>query len=178
MSSNDISQIAVAGLKVGINGLKPAIEAAKALSGRSDEEIAHFLFSTLKEKNYIPAPAREEYRQAFLREYKKAMGEKVTEERRGLSIKILGPGCPACRSLEQTVMALVAELGLPADIEHVQDIKEITRMGVMATPALMINDDLKALGHSPGKDRLKKWLLECSAIPSVRKSDETITKNP
>jgi len=163
MSSDEIIQIAVAGLKVGINGLKPAIEAAKALQGRPDEEIAQFLFATLKGKNYIPDPVQEEYRQAFLREYKKAMGETVTEEKGGLTIRILGPGCPSCHTLEQMVMAVVAELSLPAEIEHVTDIKEINRLGVMATPSLMINDELKASGHAPSKDKLKKWLLQSTA---------------
>ena len=163
MSNEEIIQIAVAGLKVGISGLKPAIEAAKDLQGRPDEEIAQFLFSNLKAKNYIPAPVQEEYRQAFLREYKKALGEKVAEERRGLNIKILGPGCPSCHSLEQMVMAVVAELSLPAEIEHVTDVKEIARLGVFATPSLMINDDLKVSGHPPSKDSLKKWLLESTA---------------
>jgi small redox-active disulfide protein 2 len=163
VTSEEIIQIAVAGVKVGINGLKPAIEAAKALQGSPDEEIARFLFSTLKGKNYIPATVQEEYRQAFLREYKKAMGEKVSEEGHGLIIRILGPGCPSCRQLEQTVMAVVAELNLPAAIEHVTDIKEITRLGVFATPALMINDELKASGHPPSKENLKKWLLEGNA---------------
>jgi small redox-active disulfide protein 2 len=163
MSSEEIIQISVAGLKVGINGLKPAIEAAKALQGCPDDEIAQFLFSTLKGKNYIPTSAQEEYRQAFLREYKKAIGEKVIEERHGLTVKILGPGCPSCRNLEQMVMAVVAELSLPAEIEHVTDIKEIARLGVFATPSLMINDDLKASGHPPSKESLKKWLLECNS---------------
>ena len=118
------------------------------------------MFSTLEGKNYIPASAQEEYQQAFLREYKKAMGEKVSEERRGLNIKILGPGCPSCHSLEQMVMAVVAELNLPAAIEHVTDVKEIARLGVFATPLLLINDELKASGHPPSKESLKKWLLE------------------
>jgi small redox-active disulfide protein 2 len=163
MSNEEIIQIAVAGLKVGISGLKPAIDAARALVGRPDEEIAQFLFATLKGKNYIPTPVQEEYRQAFLREYKKAMGEKVPEEKHGLTIRILGPGCPSCRNLEQTVMAVVAELNLPAAIEHVTDVKEIARLGVFATPSLMINDELKASGHSPTKEKLRQWLLECNS---------------
>lgn len=163
MLSEEIIQISVAGLKVGINGLKPAIEATKALQGRPDEEIAQFLFSILKGKNYIPPSVQEEYQQAFLREYKKAMGEKVAEERHALNIKILGPGCPSCHSLEQMVMTVVAELRLPAEIEHVTDVKEIARLGVFATPSLMINDELKASGHPPSKEKLTKWLLECRA---------------
>ncbi len=163
MGSDEISQIIVGGFKVGITGLKPAIEAAQTLGSVSEEEIAQFLFNTLKTKNYIPSSAAAEYHQAFLREYKRARGEPVVEERRSLSIKVLGPGCASCRQLEQQVMAVVAELGLPADIEHVTDIKDIARLGVVSTPGLMINDELKATGHAPNKDKLKKMLL--AALP-------------
>ncbi len=159
MSSTEITQISIAGLKIGITGLKAAIAAAQEMTGATEEEISQFLFNTLKGKNYIPSSAAGEYRQAFLREYKKARGEPVVEERRGLSIKVLGPGCASCRQMEQQVMAVVAELGLPADIEHVTDLKEIARLGVVSTPALMINDELKAMGHAPSKDKLKQLLL-------------------
>ena len=163
MSTEEITQISVAGLKNGITGLAAALEAAQALAGASEEEIAQFLLDTLKKKNYIPSAAAQEYRQAFLREYQKARGEAVVEERRGVSIKVLGPGCAACRQLEQNIMAVVAELGLPADIEHVTDIKEIARLGVVSTPGLMINDELKAAGHAPNKEKLKKLLQEARA---------------
>jgi small redox-active disulfide protein 2 len=163
MSTTEITQISIAGLKVGIMGWQPALAAAQAMAGASEDEIAQFLFDTLKMKNYIPSAAAAEYRQAFLREYKKARGEPVAEERRGLSIRVLGPGCAACRQLEQNIMAVVAELGLPADIEHVTDLKEIARLGVVTTPALLINDELKAAGQAPKKEKLKKLLQEAMA---------------
>jgi hypothetical protein len=50
----------------------------------------------LKPRNYIPGPAQEEYKKAFLREFKKALGEKVDEKGAGLNVKVLGMGCPAC----------------------------------------------------------------------------------
>jgi small redox-active disulfide protein 2 len=145
---------------VGITGLKDAVEEVKALEGRPDEEIAQALFDKLKPRNYIPASAQEEYKKAFLKEFKKALGEKVVEERTGLSIKILGPGCPSCERLEQTVMEVLVELGLPAEVEHVRDMKEITALGVFGTPALLINDEVKAVGQLPTKEALKKWLAE------------------
>jgi small redox-active disulfide protein 2 len=149
---------------VGITGLKEAIEEVKALRGRPEGEIAQALFDRLKPRNYIPASSREEYKRAFLREFKKALGEKVVEERTGLNIKILGPGCPSCERLEQTVMEVLGELGLPAEVEHVRDLKEITGLGVFGTPALLINDDVKAVGNLPTREALKKWLQE-AAVP-------------
>ena len=152
----DITQISLGRFRVGITGLKAAIEEAKVLRGRPDEEIAQALFAKLKSRNYIPASSRGEYKRAFLREFKKALGEKVVEERTGLNIKILGPGCPSCDRLEQTVMEVLMELGLPAEVEHVRDMKEITALGVFGTPALMINDEVKAVGSLPTRDALKK----------------------
>ena len=160
MSQEDITQISLGKFKVGITGLKEAIEEVKALQGRPDEEISQALFVRLKSQNYVPGSAQEEYKQAFLRAFKKALGEKVIEERTGLNVKILGPGCPSCEQLEQTVMTVLMELGLPAELEHVRDMKEITALGVLCTPALVINDQVKAVDSLPSKELLKHWLSE------------------
>jgi small redox-active disulfide protein 2 len=163
MPDEDITQISLGKFRVGITGLKAAIEELKSWQGRPDAEIAQALLGKLKPRNYIPASAQEEYQKAFLRAFKKALGEKVEEERTGLSIKILGPGCPACEQLEQTVMAVLEELGLPAEVEHVRDMKEISALGVFGTPAFLINDDVKAVGQLPSREALKKWLQEAAA---------------
>jgi small redox-active disulfide protein 2 len=138
------------------------IEEAKSWPECPEEEIAQALFAAVKPRNYIPASAQEDYKRAFLREFRKALGEKVAEERCGLSIKILGPGCPSCDRLEQTVMSVMGELALPGDVEHVRDVKEIALAGVMGVPALMINDEVKSVGQVPTKELLKKWLAEAN----------------
>jgi small redox-active disulfide protein 2 len=163
MPEDDITQLAVGRFRVGIAGLQQAIAEVRNLLGQNEAEIAEALFLRLKSKNYIPDPARGDYKQAFLREYKKAQGEPVTENHGGLVVKILGPGCPSCERLEQSVMTVLAELNLPADIEHVKDLKEIYSLGVIGTPALMINNELKAMGLTPSRERLKTWLQEAAA---------------
>lgn len=158
MLSDDVTQISLGKFKVGIAGLKEAIEEVRALGELPEEEIAQALLVRLKPRNYIPPSAEDEYRQAFLREFKKALGEKVEEEPYRLSIKILGPGCPVCDRLEQTAMAVLAELGLPAEVEHVRDVREIAALGIMSTPALLINGEVKAMGTEPTRAQLKQWL--------------------
>lgn len=158
MPDADITQISLGKFQVGIVGLKAAIEELKSSQGRPDAEIAQALLAKLKPRNYIPASSQEAYQKAFLREFKKALGEKVEEESRGLTIKILGPGCPSCDWLEQTLMAALEELGLPAAVEHVRDMKEIAALGVMSLPALLINDEVKSVGQVPTTAMLKKWL--------------------
>jgi small redox-active disulfide protein 2 len=162
MPDEDITQISLGRFRVGITGLKAAIEEMKSWRGRPDAEIAQTLLAKLKPRNYIPASAQDEYRHAFLKEFKKALGEKVEEERGGLTIKILGPGCPSCDRLEQTVMAVLVDLGLPAELEHVRDVKEIAAMGVLGAPALLINGEVKIVGQVPTKEMLKKWLAEAN----------------
>jgi hypothetical protein len=161
--SDDVIQISLGKFTVGIAGLKEAIEEVRALGKPSEAEIAQELFVRLKPRNYIPASAEDEYRQAFLREFKKARGEQVEEERRGLCIKILGPGCSICDRMEQTAMGVLSELGLPAAVEHVRDVRQIAALGIMSTPAILINGEVKAMGTEPTRAMLKKWLMEATS---------------
>jgi hypothetical protein len=164
VSSDDVTQISLGKFKVGIAGLKEAVEEVRGLGAhyQSEAEIAQALFARLKPRNYIPAPAQEDYKKAFLREYKKALGEKVIEDRLGLSIKILGPGCPNCETLEQMVLAALVELNVPAKVEHIRDLQEIHALGVFGTPALLINDDIKTAGNLPTTVMLTAWLQEAA----------------
>ncbi|MFI5329858.1 MAG: thioredoxin family protein [Desulfobaccales bacterium] len=159
MPDEDVTQITLGRFKIGITGLKAAIAAVQALGGLPEGDIARELLTRLKPKNYIPAAAQEAYGQAFRREFKKALGEQVEEEQPGLSVKILGAGCPACDQLERTVMAVLEELGLPAAVEQVRDLPEILAYGVMGVPALLINGQVKAAGQLPTKKMLKNWLI-------------------
>ena len=64
-----------------------------------------------------------------------------------MKIEILGPGCPKCQSLAKNVEAAVRELGLAATVEKVMDIGAIAKRGVLATPALAIDGDIKSTGR-------------------------------
>lgn len=163
MSTDDITQIIVAGQRTGIIDLKETNEAVAAeFSARPDDEIADELMSRLSKKNYIAPNVKEAYRTAFLREYKKFRGEPFEEtvDPDFLQIKVLGPGCPNCERLEQDLMTLMAELRIKADLEHVRDPVQIGAFGVMAMPALVINGQVKAAGRLPARGVLKEWLLE------------------
>ena len=153
MYSNTVAQIMVAGQKTGIIGLKEVLEeVSKEFSGCSGDEMKEALLERLSKKNYIPVKIKQKYAEAFLREYKKHLGEPADgPESTGLLIQVLGPGCPNCERLEREVMALMVEMKLPADFEHVRDPAEIGRFGVMGTPALVINGKVKAVSNVPLK---------------------------
>jgi len=166
MAEHDITQISVGGDRVGIIGLKAVLEAvAQEFKGRPDEEIKTELMKRLGRSNYIVPSAEAAYEAAFFREYKKFIGEPVPMDPTGtLQIRVLGPGCPSCDKLEKDLMEVMAELNLPADLDHVREVKEIACYGVMGNPALVINGKIVAVGRVPSKNQLKEWLKTASKI--------------
>ena len=164
MSANDVTQIKIGKHALGIIGLKAVLEAvSNGCKEMSDNEVKAELLKRLSIKNYVSNNAKEAYGQAFLRAYKKFVGEPFEDKDSGeLEIKVLGPGCPQCEKLEQDLMMVMAELNIVAGLEHVRDISEIGSYGVMGTPGLIINGVVKAVGSAPPKNRLKEWLLEAA----------------
>jgi small redox-active disulfide protein 2 len=158
--ADDSSQIWVGEDKVGLRGLKEAIEEiAQSYADKTDEEIQDALLERLSEKNYIASCARNEYGEAFLREFRKFLGQPY-EEALGTSLRIvvLGPGCSQCNRLEQTVRQALSETGLPASLEHVTDVKEMAKYGFVSTPALVINDKIVSRGTVPSVKNIKELL--------------------
>ena len=77
-----------------------------------------------------------------------------------MKVEILGTGCPKCKKLEAHARKAIEELGVDAEIEKVQDIKEIVRFGVMMTPALAIDGKVKCFGEIASPEKIRKWLEE------------------
>jgi small redox-active disulfide protein 2 len=161
MTSQDVTRIRVGKHPTGIVGLHEALEqVASGHKGQTDDEIRKKLLACLSKKNYINPKIQGLYGDAFLREYKKFMGEPFEEDApEWVRVRVLGPGCPNCDRMEQELMQVIAELGIAADIEHVRDILEIASYGKVAVPALVINDKVMASGQVPAKEQMKEWLM-------------------
>lgn len=76
------------------------------------------------------------------------------------TIKILGPGCANCQRLGHLTSQALAELDRPEKVEKVTDYASIAALGVMATPALAIDDQVVLAGRIPGLNALKETLAE------------------
>ena len=165
MSSDEVIRINVGGSRIGIIGLRSILsEVAETYASRSDEEIRIELLRRLNKRNYIPDSSKDKYGQAFLREFKKLTGQPFEDsDSNEVEIKVLGPGCASCNKLEQDLIAVMIEMDMAADLEHVTDIAEIGSYGVMGTPALVINREVKAVGSVPPKPKLKQWLRDAFA---------------
>lgn len=75
-------------------------------------------------------------------------------------IKILGSGCASCEKLAEAARESVARTGVDATVEKVTDINEIMEYGVMTTPALVIDEQIKAAGRVPTGEQLDRLLRE------------------
>jgi Thioredoxin domain len=161
MSDKDITQIKIGGLAVGIAGIRRLMEEMASHADKSDDEVSSFMLNRLGQSNYIPNSAKQDYGKAFVREFRRFMGRPFTEDPpRWLDVKVLGAGCNRCHALMRMIMELLTEINLPAGVDHVTDIKEIARYGVMGSPALLINGKAVSVGSVPPRDRVKKWLVE------------------
>ena len=66
-----------------------------------------------------------------------------------MTIKILGPGCANCHRLESNTRQALDVLGLDAKVEKVEDMQAIMQYGIMSTPALVVDEDVKVYGRVP-----------------------------
>jgi len=75
-----------------------------------------------------------------------------------MDIKILGSGCPKCQRLEQLTREVATDLGVDFQVEHVRDIAKIMEYAVLATPALVVDGEVKVSGRMPSKEEIGRWL--------------------
>lgn len=75
-----------------------------------------------------------------------------------MEIKILGTGCPKCKTLEKLTREVVEQNGIDATITKVEDIYQIMKYGVMTTPALVVNEKVEIKGRIPSADEIKQVL--------------------
>jgi len=73
-------------------------------------------------------------------------------------IQILGTGCPKCKALAQNAEMAANELGIEHQIEKITDINEIMKFGVMMTPALAVDGQIKVVGKVLSPEQIKQLL--------------------
>ncbi len=73
-------------------------------------------------------------------------------------LQILGTGCPKCKKLAENAEAAAKAAGIEYELEKVTDINEIMKMGVMMTPALVVDGQVKVVGKVPDAEAIKSLL--------------------
>jgi small redox-active disulfide protein 2 len=77
-----------------------------------------------------------------------------------MRIQVLGTGCARCKALTANVEQAVRELGLPAEIEKVTEIRDIMKFQILMTPGLVIAGKVKSAGRIPSAEEIKQMLTE------------------
>ncbi len=75
-----------------------------------------------------------------------------------LAIQVLGPGCPKCAKLKENAETAVKNLGIEATVEKVSDINVMVGYGIMMTPALVVDGEVKSVGKLLSADDITKLL--------------------
>ena len=150
--------IRIGNVTIGLLGLDIALV---QLSGKdiSEDEAVEFLYEQVGRKNYIPKQAEAPYKEALRKEYRRYCKLDTSKEQ-GISIRVLGRPCVVCNKLKLTLIDILQEKNVAADIEDIQDLDEIWRYGVINTPTLIINGEVKSAGIQPPRVQLEKWIDE------------------
>ena len=73
-------------------------------------------------------------------------------------IKVLGPGCPRCEKLAADTKTAADQLGIAYELEKITDIKRFVEFGLMMTPGLVVDGELRVQGNVPSIDEIKTML--------------------
>ncbi len=76
-----------------------------------------------------------------------------------MKVQVLGTGCPKCQQTAENAKAAAAAAGLQIELEKVDKPADIAKFGVMFTPALAVDGDIKVAGRVPTIDEIKAWLV-------------------
>jgi len=75
-----------------------------------------------------------------------------------MEIKVCGPGCANCTRTENIVREALVEAGIDAQLYKITDFAEMAKLGVLSTPAIVINGKIKCVGKVPSKNEVLEWI--------------------
>ena len=158
MESATTRTIRIGKSSIGLIGLDIALNQAAA-RGLSVDDAEEFLFDAIRLNNYIPEGTEENYRRALRKTYRLHLHPEEREDDITV-IRIYGKKCVSCDELQNTVREVTNAVGLAADIEKIHEPDEIGRAGILITPSLVINGEIKSSGIWPTRALIEQWIKE------------------
>lgn len=84
----------------------------------------------------------------------------LTDNFKQMEVKILGTGCPKCKTLEQVTRDVIRQNNIDATVTKVEDIMEIMKYNIMTTPALVVDGKVVVKGRVPSADEIRQFLTK------------------
>lgn len=75
-----------------------------------------------------------------------------------MKIEVLGTGCSKCKKTKETIEKVLKQNGVEAEVIKVEDIETILKYGVMVTPAVVVDGEVKLTGRVPDEKEIRKWI--------------------
>jgi small redox-active disulfide protein 2 len=88
-----------------------------------------------------------------------------------ITIKVLGSGCPNCKRVEAIARQAVGRMGLEAEVVKVTDFGRIADYAILATPGLVINEQVVSAGRIPSEAEVSAWLADAAAVAPGETTD-------
>jgi small redox-active disulfide protein 2 len=77
-----------------------------------------------------------------------------------MKIEVLGTGCSKCKKTKEMIEKVLKQSGVEAEVIKVEDIEKILNYGVMVTPAVVIDGEVKVAGKVPDEKDIRKWITQ------------------
>lgn len=148
----------VGAVSIGLIGLDVALTRVLAQPELGVAQAVDQAYAEIARHNYVPQVAETRYRAALEAEIVR-LRQGGTARGGPLEVRILGTGCVSCNNLQKVVIEIMAGRRIAADVFQVHDPDEIGRFGVLQTPALVINGQVKSVGRLPTRAEIEEWLI-------------------
>ena len=166
-----VSRVTIGGRSIGIDGLEDVFRSVRDRGIKDVRALKELILEGVAAQNYVPSSARSAYREDLYEEYLVFIGELLERKRSGdaVEVRLYGSSCYNCEKLDSMVRETLSRAGIPVDYDHVTDMREIARAGILSTPALTVAGTVILKGIVPEEHILEKDLLQAIEKAKTKK---------
>jgi hypothetical protein len=167
-----ISRVNIGGNIIGITNLEDIFKDVESARIENIDNLKSLIIKKVKLKDYIPSSAESIYKEDLYEEYLVFTGKLRARKREksSIEVRLYGSSCYNCERFDAMIKDILTRAGLLVDYQHITDLRELSRAGIISTPALAVNDKVILTGQVPAENRLETILLQ--AIEKAKTAEE------
>lgn len=167
-----VTRVVIGGKAVGLVDLEETFQEVKEAGLKDSELLKDLILEKVKVRNYLPSHMERVYREDLHEEFRVFTGELSGRRPAGSAgeVRLYGACCSSCAQLNAMVMQILSREGLRVDYQHITDVSEIARAGIITTPALAVAGSVILSGHVLPEKHLQRILLK--AIEAAKEAGQ------